>query len=139
MAPLPTPPPSIDAYIELFPEAVQAKLAAVREAIWEAAPKAAVETISYGMPTFKLNGRYLVYFAAYKQHIAVYPVPAGSAALAKALAPYVTGKGTARFALDKPLPLGLIKRMVKALARDHSGRERAAAPAKGAKSKGARS
>jgi uncharacterized protein YdhG (YjbR/CyaY superfamily) len=73
----------------------------------------------------------LVYFAAYKRHLAVYPVPEGSAALTKALAPFVTGKGTARFALDKPLPLGLIKRMVKALTR--ANRKRAAAPASRAK------
>jgi uncharacterized protein YdhG (YjbR/CyaY superfamily) len=76
----------------------------------------------------------LVYFAAYKQHVAVYPVPEGSAALTKALAPYVTGKGTARFALDKPVPLGLIKRMVKALTRENRARTKA----KGAKSTGAR-
>jgi uncharacterized protein YdhG (YjbR/CyaY superfamily) len=117
-----------EAYIRSFPEEVQALLRRLQAAIREAAPAEAVETISYGMPTFKLNGRYLVYFAAYKQHLAVYPVPEGSAALTKALAPYVTGKGTARFALDEPLPLGLIKRMVKALTREN--RERAAAPAR---------
>jgi uncharacterized protein YdhG (YjbR/CyaY superfamily) len=124
-------PEDVEAYIRSFPEEVQALLRRVQAAIRETAPAEAVETISYGMPTFKLNGRYLVYFAAYKRHLAVYPVPEGSAALAKALASYVTGKGTARFALDKPLPLGLIKRMVKALTR--ANRKRAAAPASRAK------
>jgi uncharacterized protein YdhG (YjbR/CyaY superfamily) len=129
----------IDGYIAGFPEEVRERLAAVRGAIRDAAPDGVVETISYGMLTFKLNGRYLVYFAAYKQHIAVYPVPGGSEALTRALGPYVTGKGTLRFPLDRAVPLGLIKRVVKALARDHRGRERTVKPDKAAKPKGAKS
>jgi uncharacterized protein YdhG (YjbR/CyaY superfamily) len=129
----------VNAYIAGFPEEVRGRLEAVRGAIREAAPEGTVETISYGMPTFKLNGRYLVYFAAYKQHIAVYPVPEGSEALTRALRPYVTGKGTLRFPLDSALPLGLITRVVKALARDHQVRGRRVKPGEGAQPKGAKS
>lgn len=102
---------TIDEYINSLPEAVQPVVQALREAIKEEAP-AAVETISYNMPTFNLNGSYSVYFAAWKNHIALYPTsPALEAALPE-LSTYVSGKGTIQFPLAQPLPLPLIHKIV---------------------------
>jgi uncharacterized protein YdhG (YjbR/CyaY superfamily) len=102
---------TIDEYIETFPKDVQRILEKVRQTIRETAPEA-VETISYQMPTFKLDGKYLVYFAAWKTHIGMYPVPAGTEAFKKELAPYKGAKSTARFPIDKPIPYDLVKKMV---------------------------
>ena len=102
-----TAPKDIDEYIADFPPEVVALLEQVRETIRAAAP-GAEEAISYGIPTFKLNGRYLIYFAGYKQHIAVYPVPTGDAAFNEEAASYQTGKGTLRFPLGKPIPYDFI-------------------------------
>jgi uncharacterized protein YdhG (YjbR/CyaY superfamily) len=79
--------------------------------IKKAAP-GAEETISYQIPTFRLNGN-LVYFAAYKKHISLYPAPRGVEKFKEELSRYEGGKGTARFPLDKPIPFGLISRIVK--------------------------
>ena len=81
-----------------------------RRTIHEAAPEA-TEAISYGMPTFKLNGN-LVHFGAFKSHIGFYPVPSGMAAFQDDLAAYKQGKGSVQFPLNKPMPLDLIRRMV---------------------------
>ncbi len=104
------PPQTIDAYIAAFPEAVQEKLAALRLTIREAAPDAE-ETITYQIPTFKLNGN-LVHFAAYKTHIGFYPAPSGIEAFKKDLAPYATAKGSVRFPLDESIPFDLVSRIV---------------------------
>lgn len=101
----------IDDYIAGFPPDVQAILQEVRGTIREAAP-AAEETISYQMPTFKLAGKYLVYFAAYKKHISLYPAPLGIAEFEEELAVYGSGKGTLKFSLDKPIPYELITNVV---------------------------
>jgi uncharacterized protein YdhG (YjbR/CyaY superfamily) len=114
-------PSTIDEYIASFPDHVQAILKKIRGIIHEAAPDAK-EAISYAMPTFTLNGRYLVYFAAYKKHIGMYPIPAGDAALSAEIAPYIAGKGTLKFPLDLPIPFGLIARMVKYSAEENTGR-----------------
>ncbi len=103
---------TIDGYIAEFPKDVQAILQKVRRTIKKVAPSAQ-ETISYQIPTFTLKGKYLIYFAGYKKHIGIYPVPAGNAAFKKEMAPYVAGKGTLRFPLDKPFPFGLITKIVK--------------------------
>ncbi len=103
---------SMDEYIATFPEDVQKILKKVRATIKAAAPKAE-ETISYEIPTFKINGKYLIYFAGWKQHISIYPIPTGDAAFQKEIEPYVAGKGTLKFPLDKPIPFKLITRMVK--------------------------
>lgn len=102
-------PATIDEYIAGFPHDVRQLLERVRTTIRQAAPEA-VETISYQMPTFDLHGKHLVYFAAYKQHIGMYPVPMGSEI--EGLAAYEAGKGTARFPLDQPIPFDLITRIV---------------------------
>ncbi len=103
---------SMDEYIATFPDDVQKTLQKVRSTINAAAPKAE-ETISYEIPTFKLNGKYLIYFAGWKNHISVYPIPAGDAAFREAVEPYISGKGTLKFPLDEPIPYKLITQMVK--------------------------
>jgi uncharacterized protein YdhG (YjbR/CyaY superfamily) len=119
-------PATIDEYIAGFPQDVQQILERVRTTIREAAPEA-VETISYQMPTFDLDGKHLVYFAAYKKHIGMYPVPMGSEM--EGLAAYEAGKGTARFPLDRPIPFDLITRIVEFRIRENAAR----AAAKGKK------
>lgn len=114
---------SVDAYIASFPADVQTKLERVRRTIRRAAP-GAEERISYQIPAYRLNGRYLVYFAGFKQHIGVYPLPKGDAKLITAMTPYQAGKGTVRFVLDKPLPLALIRRIVLAHKKESIARQR---------------
>jgi uncharacterized protein YdhG (YjbR/CyaY superfamily) len=104
-------PKDIDAYISRFPADVQAILEKVRTTIRRAAPKAK-ETISYLMPAFRQHG-ILVYFAAWKTHIGLYPPIAGDKALAKAIARYAGPKGNLQFPLDEPIPYDLIERIVK--------------------------
>ncbi|HEX9828881.1 MAG TPA: DUF1801 domain-containing protein [Bacteroidota bacterium] len=103
---------TIDDYIDTFPLDVRVKLEKLRQAIRKAAPEAE-ETISYQIPAFILHGKRLVYFAGWKHHISVYPVPAGDKDFKKKIAPYQTGKGTLQFPLDKSLPLRLIRKIVK--------------------------
>jgi uncharacterized protein YdhG (YjbR/CyaY superfamily) len=105
---------TVDAYIASFPPDVRSKLEAVCTVMAEAAP-GTEQTISYDIPTFTLDGRHLVYFAGWKRHISVYPIPPADESLLKALAPYVSGRGTLRFALDEPIPLDLIRKVVTAL------------------------
>ncbi len=107
-----TGPKNIDEYIAGFPDDVQKILQKIRKTIKKAAP-AAEETISYKIPTFNLKGKYLVYFATYKKHIGVYPVPMGNTEFKKELSAYESGQGTAKFPLDKPIPFGLITKIVK--------------------------
>jgi uncharacterized protein YdhG (YjbR/CyaY superfamily) len=102
---------SIDAYINGFPQNIQAILNQFRAAIRKAAPDAE-EAIKYGMPTLVLNGN-LVHFAACKNHIGFYPTPSAIEAFQKELSIYKCSKGAVQFPLDKPLPLGLITKMVK--------------------------
>ena len=103
---------SIDEYIASFPEDVQKILEEVRATIKAAAPEAG-EKISYGMPTFTLNDKYLIYFAGWKNHISIYPIPVGDEAFNKEISQYAAGKGTLKFPIDKPLPLKLIAKIVK--------------------------
>ena len=102
---------SIDEYIASFPDEVQKILEELRATIKATAPNTK-EKISYQIPTFELNGRNLIHFAAWKKHIGMYPIPAGSEAFEKELAQYMDGKGTLKFPLDKPLPLKLIREIV---------------------------
>jgi uncharacterized protein YdhG (YjbR/CyaY superfamily) len=102
---------SVDEYILLFPENVQVLLTQMRTIIKENAPKA-TESIAYHMPAYKLNGKVLVYFAAYKNHIGFYATPQSHEAFAKPLASYKQGKGSVQFPINDPLPLELIKEMV---------------------------
>jgi uncharacterized protein YdhG (YjbR/CyaY superfamily) len=106
-----TIPKDIDEYIRLFPDDIQALLQSLRQTIREAAPDAE-ETISYQMPAFKQNGM-LVYFAAFKKHIGFYPTSSGIEAFREELSAYEGSKGTVRFPIDKPLPLDLVRDIVK--------------------------
>jgi Uncharacterized conserved protein len=101
----------IDEYIQSFPPDVQKILELFRKVIHENAPEAE-EAISYGMPTFKLNGN-LVHFAAFEHHIGFYPTPSGIEAFKEELAPYKHAKGSVQFPLDKPIPYDLVKRIVR--------------------------
>lgn len=116
-----TAPRDIDEYIAGFPEEVQEKLEKIRMTIKKAAPDVE-ETISYKIPTFNLNGKYLIYFAAYKKHIALYPAPIGNEAFQEEIAAYASGKGTLQFPLHKPIPFNLIRKIVKYRARENLGR-----------------
>ncbi len=105
------PPKNIDDYIRRQPKEIQVILKKMRETIRKAAPKAE-ETISYQMPTFK-QGRNLVHFAAFKDHVSFFPSSSGVAYFEKELGKYKTSKGTIQFALDKPIPYGLITRITR--------------------------
>ena len=101
---------TVDEYIASFPPDVQRTLESVRAAIRAAVP-GTEERISYGIPTFTLDGRYVVYFSGWKRHVSVYPIPDADTALAREIKPYQAGKGTLKFALSKPIPLDLIARV----------------------------
>ena len=103
---------SVDEYIKTFPKEVQSILEKMRQTVKKAAP-GVVEAISYQMPTFKLNGKALVYFAAFKSHIGFYPIPSGVEAFRKELSPYKKGKGSVQFPMDQPMPYDLVKRIVR--------------------------
>jgi len=102
---------SIDEYIAEFPPATRRLLEEVRAIINASAPDA-TETISYAIPTFDLNGHHLVHFAGFKKHIGFYPVPSAIDAFKGELEPYKSGKGSAQVPFDRPLPTGLIRRIV---------------------------
>ncbi|MEU7820022.1 DUF1801 domain-containing protein [Catellatospora sp. NPDC049133] len=106
---------TIDEYIDSFPEEVQDVLRQVRQTILAAAPAQAGQNISYGIPTITLDGRYLVYFAGWKHHVSVYPVPDGDASFEEVVAPYRAAKGTLRFPLREPIPYDVITRVTSAL------------------------
>lgn len=101
----------IEKYIADFPPETQAILTAIRTIIKNAAPDA-LESIAYGMPAYKTNGKPLVYFAGYKSHIGFYATPTGHDRFASELSAYKQGKGSVQFPLDKPIPYDLIRRIV---------------------------
>jgi uncharacterized protein YdhG (YjbR/CyaY superfamily) len=106
-----TKPETIDQYIAGFPPEVRRILTEIRKTIRKSAP-GAEETISYQIPAFALNG-ILVYFAAFRNHIGLYPRTTAITKFRKELSAYETAKGSVRFPLDKPIPLALIGRIVK--------------------------
>ena len=114
------PHANIDEYIESFSPDVQAILEKIRLTIRNAAP-AAEEIISYRMPAFRLNG-ILVYFAAFKKHIGLYPPVRGDAKLEKAISRYAGPKGNLQFPLDQPIPYDLIERIVKLRMKQNSAK-----------------
>lgn len=123
-------PSTIDEYIATFPESTQRLLEEVRVTIKKTV-KGTGEKISYGIPCITLNDKYLLYFAGYKKHIGLYPVPAASKGFEKDYARYNTsGKGTIQFALDEPLPLSLIKKIVKFRVQDSAKKNKPAKKAK---------
>ena len=131
-----TKPGTIDEYIAGSPEQTQKGLDQIRAIVKKTVPGAR-EAISYGIPTFNLNGRYLVYFAGYKEHISIYPVPSGNKELEKDFASYNTsGRGTIRFPLGKPIPNGLVVKIVKYLVKENQEKAKIKnAPGKKAKAR----
>ena len=107
------PPTSVGEYFARVPRPARSALNKMRGAIRSAVPRTATETISYGIPAFKHNG-IVVWFAAFSDHCSLFPTAAVIEAFKKELKGFSTAKGTIHFPLDKPLPIALIKRMVKA-------------------------
>ena len=112
------PPANIDEYIASFSPDVQAILERIRRTIRRAAP-AAEDDHQYRMPAFRQNS-ILVYFAAFKKHIGLYPPVRGDAKIEEAIAPYSGRKGNLRFPLDQPIPYVLIKKIVKLRVKQNS-------------------
>jgi uncharacterized protein YdhG (YjbR/CyaY superfamily) len=111
---------SIDEYIAEFPPETQKVLEELRALIRAAAPDA-TETISYAIPTFDLNG-HLVHFAGHERHVGFYPTGSGVEAFKEELKPYKSGKGSVQFPLGRPLPTGLIRRIVEVRVEENAGR-----------------
>jgi len=107
----PPVPANIDEYIAAFAPAARSFLKEIRRVVRAEAPDAE-ELISYRMPAFKQHG-ILIYFAAFKHHIGIFPPVSGDARLEKALEPYAGPKGNLRFPMDRPIPYSLIRRIVK--------------------------
>ena len=113
-----TKPNNIDEYIASFPQDIQKTLEQLRMTIKKAVPEAE-ESISYGMPAFKANGKPLAYFAAFKNHIGFYATPTDHSEFAKELSNYKQGKGSVQFPINKPLPLDLIGKITKFRVREN--------------------
>jgi uncharacterized protein YdhG (YjbR/CyaY superfamily) len=111
---------TIDEYIELFSEEVGKKLQTLRHVIREEVPDAE-ETISYKMPTFKRSGSYVAYFAAHKNYISLYPISPDIERV-KGISKYKKHQGTLQFPLDQPLPVLLIRQVVKLMAIENTRR-----------------
>jgi uncharacterized protein YdhG (YjbR/CyaY superfamily) len=117
-------PTSVDEYLAGLPEEQRAALEKLRETIRAAAPQA-TETISYGMPAFQQDGRFLVSYAAFKDHCSLYPASSAvREALGDELQPYFSGKGTLRFQADEPIPAALVKKIVKRRLEENAARSR---------------
>ena len=108
----------VDAYIAAAPKAAQPLLRQLRALIKSGAPKAE-ERISYGMPYYRYHG-HLIYFAVFKNHIGLYPV--GNADKHLEMSAYTTGKGTYRFPLDEPLPVALIRRLIRTRVKENEAK-----------------
>src|SRR5688500_7364572 len=120
-----SPATNIDAYVAGFPATVQRVLKRVRRTIRKAIPEAE-EVISYRMPTYKMYGRPVLYFAGWKEHYSLYPATERIAAtFERELAPYEVSKGTIRFPLSEPVPVELIERIALHRAREVAERETA--------------
>jgi uncharacterized protein YdhG (YjbR/CyaY superfamily) len=102
---------TVDEYLSALPQHARAVLASLRQTIRQAAPQAE-EVISYNMPAFRWNG-ILVWYAAFKKHVGLYPKASAIAAFQSELAPYKTSKGAIQFPIDQPIPAGLVKKIVK--------------------------
>ena len=101
------PAKTIDEFISQYPPDIQTILQKIRALIQRSAPEAE-EAMAYGIPTFKLNGKNLVHFSAFKEHIGFYPTPSGIEKFKKELSAYEWAKGSVKFSLDKPIPYALI-------------------------------
>ena len=120
-------PKNVDDYLARVPQEARTTLEKLRQTIKAAAPKA-VEVISYQMPTFKLDGRMLVSFAAFKNHCSFFPGAAPIKVHAKVLKAYEISKGTIRFPTNKALPASLVKKLVKARIEENQARAQKSQP-----------
>ena len=102
---------TVASYFAKFPETRQKRMQQIRTLILEKAPEAQ-ESISYGMPAYKTNGKPLIYYAAFKNHIGLYATPSGHKHFAEALSQYKQGKGSVQFPNEQPLPLDLIAEII---------------------------
>jgi len=102
---------SVEDYIATFPKTVQTRLKKLRILILKNA-EGAVESISYGMPAYKTEGKPLLYFAGYENHIGLYATPTANVKFSKELAAYKQGKGSIQFPLESPLPIDLITKII---------------------------
>lgn len=114
---------TISEYIAMFPKDARGILEELRATIRKSTPKAE-ETIGYGIPTFKTNGRNLVHFAAFKNHIGFYPTPSAIVAFKKELTSYKQTKGAIQFPIDNPIPFDLVKRIVEFRVRENETRKK---------------
>lgn len=119
----PAKPTGVGKYLLAFPEPTRIVFEQIRAVIIKAAP-ACEETISYGIPAFMLNDSYIVFVGAYKKHISIYPAPVSHPDFIADFAAYKTSKGTIQFPLDKPLPMPLIRRIVKHLLAENKKRSK---------------
>jgi uncharacterized protein YdhG (YjbR/CyaY superfamily) len=103
---------SVDEYIAACPEASQKYLHEIRSAVKTAVPEVR-EKISYQIAAFELNGKNLIAFAGWKNHVSIYPIPSGTKAFNNQVSKYASGRGTVKFSLDKPLPMKLIGQIIK--------------------------
>ena len=103
---------SINEYVSSLPENAQKAMSEIIVMIKDVVPDAE-EHISYNMPAFKVNGEYFVHFSAWKNHIGMYPIPAGNEAFQKQIEPYRSAKSSLNFPLDKPMPIKLIEKVIK--------------------------
>lgn len=103
---------SINEYISTLPEDTQKAMGEIIATIKARVPNAE-EHISYNMPAFKVNGEYFVHFSAWKNHIGMYPIPAGNEAFQKQIEQYRSAKSSLNFPLDKPMPIKLIEKVIK--------------------------
>src|SRR3954463_14798914 len=108
---------SVAAYLASFPKEVQPALRAVRATLRKALPRAD-ETLSYDIPTYKLDDQIVIYFAGWKSFVSIYPAIVADATLTEATAPYRPSKGTLQSPYGEPLPLKLIERLAKARAKE---------------------
>ncbi len=108
---------TVDEYINSFPKELSEKLQTIRKLISSVAPQAD-QVISYNIPTFKINGKYLIYFAGFEKHIGLYPFSAAMKLTKAEITKYKKGRGTLQFPNDEKLPLALIKRIAKNLLKD---------------------
>jgi len=103
---------SVDEYIAACPEETHERLQEIRMAIKKLAPDAK-EKISYQIAAFELNGKNIIHFAGWKKHISLYPIPAGDEAFESEVSKYADGKGTVKFPLDEPMPMKLVRKIIK--------------------------
>ncbi len=105
---------TVDQYIQNFPTEVQEILQKIRRIGKEVAP-GVTEKVSYGVLSLRIQSGAFAYYGGYKKHVSVYPIPPGPTAFAKKIAPYIKGKGTLQFPLDRPIPFDLIKEVFQLL------------------------